>query len=311
MNDMPVAMIPSHVQRLKPPHLKLIRAIHDHGKLQLAADAVGMSQPAASRMLSEIEADVGGPLFDRLPRGMEATPLGDAFVRHARIILAEFDALAGEIARLRDGTAGVVRVGAVTGPAVSALVPAMTAMRQRMPDIQPTIEVAPSVTLIRGLEEGRFDFVLARIGSDNDTRAFLAYPGRREDVCLMARASHPLAGRRVSLADTLPFEYVIQEPGSPIRAALETAFLENRLQTPVHVTNSSSLLIALSLITGSDAISPQTREVGEMLTRSKSDLTIIDYEEEIAVSSYLVLHLRHRQLSPIAQTLLDEVLRRL
>ncbi|WP_323768078.1 LysR family transcriptional regulator [Marinovum sp.] len=299
------------VHRLKPAHLRLIRAIHDDGKLQLAAQAAGMSQPAASRLLSEIETDAGGPLFERLPKGMRATPMGAAFVRHARVILSEIDALSGELGQLRDGTAGVLRVGAVTGPAVGALVPALMALRAEMPDIQPTIEVAPSVTLIRGLEEGRFDFVLARTGSDNDTRAFLAAPGRREEVCLLVRGSHPLAGRRISLAETLDYEFVIQEPGSPIRAALETAFLVNRLPTPETVTNSSSLLVALSLLTGSDVIAPQTREVAETLIRAQTDVRILEAEEEIAVPPFLVLQFRHRQLSPVAQRVLDEVLRRL
>jgi DNA-binding transcriptional LysR family regulator len=301
----------SLIQRLKPAHLNLIRAIHDNGKLQLAADAVGMSQPAASRMLSEIEADLGGPLFERLPRGMEPTLTGAAFVRHARVILAEVAALREEIAMLSGGRAGAVRVGAVTGPAVGALVPALTALRRRMPDIQPTIEVAPSAVLTRGLEEGRFDFVLARIDSDNEVRAFEAYPGRREEVLLLARAAHPLAGRPVSLADTLPYEYVIQEPGSPIRIALENAFLAHRLQTPAQVTNSSSLLVALSLLAGSDIIAPQTREVAQLLTRQGSDVTILELREEIVVPPFLVLHNRNRQLSPAAEHLLDEVLRRL
>ncbi|MFZ5962374.1 LysR family transcriptional regulator [Thalassococcus sp. BH17M4-6] len=304
-------MNPSLTQRLKPSHLRLIRAIRDTGKLQTAAEAVGMSQPAASRLLSEIEADVGGPLFDRLPRGMAPTPIGEAFVRHARVILSEVDTLTKEVSNLRGGRAGAVRVGAVTGPAVAALVPALTQVRKVAPDIQPTIEVAPSVTLIRGLEEGRFDFVLARIGSSHETRAFHAYPGRTEEVCLMARGDHPLLGRAVTLADTLPFEFVIQEPGSPIRTALEQAFLENGLATPGKVTNSSSLLVALSVVTGSDAIAPQTREVARMLTRTDPGLGIIDIEESIVVSSYLVLHHRQHHLSPIAKTLLDEVLRQL
>ncbi|WP_112322148.1 LysR family transcriptional regulator [Oceanibium sediminis] len=301
----------SLIQRLKPSHLKLIRAIHDSGKLQLAAEAVGMSQPAASRMLSELETNAGGPLFERLPRGMDPTPMGMAFVRHARVILAEVDALTNEIAQLRGGLAGAVRVGAVTGPAVGALVPALTAVRRKAPGIQPTVEVAPSVALIRGLEEGRFDFVLARIGSENDTRSFHAYPGRTEHVRLLARASHPLAGHKVSLADTLPYEFVIQEPGSPIRTALEQSFLSNRMPTPTRVTNSSSLLVALSCISQSTAIAPQTQEVAQLLTGMDSALSIIDIEEDITVSSFLVLHNRYNRLSPIAQELLDEVLRRL
>ena len=297
--------------RLKPSHLRLIRAINDSGRLQLAADAIGMSQPAASRMLSDIEADAGGPLFDRLPHGMVATAAGAAFVRRARVILAEVDALGSEVEQLRTGRAGSVRVGAVTGPAVSALVPALTHMREIAPEIQPTIEVAPSVTLIRGLEEGRFDFVLARLGSDNDTRTFHAYPGRKEEISLVVRAAHPLAGQKIGLSDTLPYEFVIQEPGSPIRAALEKSFLENGLPTPAKVTNSSSLLIALSYISGTDAIAPQTREVAQLLTRTNPELATVDIEEYIAVASFLVLHHRNNPLSPLAQNLLNEVLRRL
>ncbi|GAA4218013.1 LysR family transcriptional regulator [Sagittula sp. NFXS13] len=299
------------IQRLRPPQLKLIRAIHDVGKLQLAAEAVGMSQPAASRMLAEIETHVGAPLFERLPRGMVSTEIGAAFVRHARVILTEIDALAAEVGKLHGGKAGVVRVGTVTGPAVSALVPALTAIRAEVPDIQPTIEVAPSVTLIRGLDEGRFDFVLARLVGDNQVRSFEAHPGRTEVISFLVRASHPLAGKTVSLAETQPYDFVIQEAGSPIRNALENAFLSSHLHTPDKVTNSSSLLVALSLITGSNAIAPLTREVAQMLARTGMDLDVITTTESIVVSPFLVLQSRHHALSPMAQRLRDEVLRRL
>lgn len=298
-------------QRLRPAHLKLIRAIDDSGQLRLAAEIVGLSQPAASRMLSEIEADVASPLFERLPRGMTPTEIGAAFVRRARVILAEVDALSEEVTQLRGGKAGVVRVGSVTGPTVGALIPALVTVRRDVPDIEPSVEVAPSVALIRGLDEGRFDFVLARLGADTRVSSFMAYPGRKEVVALLVRADHPLAGRRVSLSATLPFEFVNQDVGSPIRTAVETAFLENGFRSPGRVTNSSSLLAALSLVMGSQAIAPQTREVAQLLTRGGSGFATIDTIEDIAVSPFLVLQSRHGRLSPVAQRLLDEVLRRL
>lgn len=301
----------SLTQRLKPTHLRLIRAIEDSGKLQVAAEITGMSQPAASRMLSDIESDAGGPLFERLPRGMAPTEIGAAFLRHARVILAEVDALSDEVTHLRRGKAGEVRVGAVTGPAAGVLIPALVALRRDVPNIQPTVEVAPSVTLIRGLEEGRFDFVLARLGAGNRVRSFKAYPGRTELLSLLVRTDHPLAGRQVSLSDTAPFEFVNQEVGSPIRLAMETAFLEHGFQTPEKVTNSSSLLVALSLVLASNAIAPLTREVATMLTQQLSGFAIIDTLEHISVSPFLVLQSQHRRLSPIAERLLDEVLRRL
>jgi DNA-binding transcriptional LysR family regulator len=120
-----------------------------------------------------------------------------------------------------------------------------------------------------------------------------------------------LAGRQVSLSDTAPFEFVNQEVGSPIRLAMETAFLEHGFQTPEKVTNSSSLLVALSLVLASNAIAPLTREVATMLTQQLSGFAIIDTLEHISVSPFLVLQSQQRRLSPIAERLLDEVLRRL
>ncbi len=73
-------------QRLKAPHLRLILKIAETGQLQIAASTLAMSQPAASRILAEIEAGTGSPLFVRHPKGMEPTPVGEAFVKHARAI---------------------------------------------------------------------------------------------------------------------------------------------------------------------------------------------------------------------------------
>ncbi|NIZ13824.1 LysR family transcriptional regulator [Phaeobacter sp. HF9A] len=298
-------------KRLKPAQLRLVRSIHDTGKLQLAAEATNMTQPSASRLLAEIETEVGGPLFQRLPRGMSVTPLGEAFVRHAQVILAELDSLAAEVNSLQSGKAGGVRVGAVTGPAVSALVPALMALRKEAPDLRPTVEVAPSAELMRGLEEGQFDFVIARISPDSDARAYQAYPGRTEDIALLVREGHPLAGRRVSLQETRDYEFVIQEPGSPIRLAFEQCFLENQTPMPERITNSSSLLIALCLVGQTDAIATQTREVAQVLSGRDTGLTTITLDTNITVPPFLVIHSRKREMTSIARRLLHEVLRHL
>ena len=83
------------------------------------------------------------------------------------------------------------------------------------------------------------------------------------------------------------------------------------MRTPNMVTNSSSLLIALSLIAETTAIAPQTREVAQVLTRGNSNLAIIELAEDIIVSPYLVLYLAGHNMTPTAQRLLDSVLRRL
>ena len=104
---------------LKPAQLRLIQQIAEHGQLQLAAETVGMTQPAASRMLAEAESLIGAQLFIRQPKGMEPTEIGRAVLRRANAILREMFSLAADVSALRSGAGGAVRVGAVTGPAVS------------------------------------------------------------------------------------------------------------------------------------------------------------------------------------------------
>ena len=112
-------------RRLKPNHLKLIDEIAKKQKLQLAAETLSMSQPAASRMLADIEAYMGTPLFVRHPRWMELTQAGQAVLRHVRVVLWELETLEAEVESIAGGRAGVVRLGAVTGPAVGSLMPAL------------------------------------------------------------------------------------------------------------------------------------------------------------------------------------------
>ena len=103
--------------RLMMKHLRLIVAVAEHTQLTIAAQALGMTQPAASRMLAEAVAQVGAPLFERNARGMVLTDVGEALARRARNVLDEIADAAEEVERLRTGRGGLVRIGAVTGAA--------------------------------------------------------------------------------------------------------------------------------------------------------------------------------------------------
>lgn len=304
----------SLAQKLKPAHLRLVLRIAEVEQLQIAAEAQGMSQPAASRILAELEADVGGKLFIRHPRGMEPTELGHAFVRYARVILSDIDNLETELHQLNTGHSGEIRVGAVTGPAVGCLVPAVRALKAQSPDLRVSIEISPSVDLVRRLEEGHVDLILARIPSRQDSRDFLLHPARHEVVSLLAHAGHPLADKEQIGLDALSaYQWVMQERGSPIRLAVEQAYHAEALPVPGNVINSSSLLVALAMLKGGSAIAPQAREAAELLTSDGigANLTVLRTRSTIHVTPFYVVRHRHRQQSRAAQRLLEEVLKRL
>ena len=301
-------------RRLKPHHLRLIVKIAESGKLQIAAGALAISQPAASRILAELETDIGARLFDRHPKGMVPTAIGQAFLQHGRAILGTMDSLATEVEDLKDGQAGEVRVGCVTGPAVQCLVPAVQAVRADTPNVEVSIEVGPSTELVRGLEEGRFEFVLARLPQDYDPREFDILPARHERVSLLVHEDHPLADRPgLSLAQLTAHDWVVQERGSPIRAAVEGAFFAAGVPVPPGVTNSSSLLVMLALLENSDVIAPVSDEVAGLLTRPGigARLRRLDIVQTIAVTPYFIIQSRQRQFSRAVERVLAEVLARL
>lgn len=304
-------MIMSILARLKPVHLRLLVAISEHGKLQRAAEHLAMSQPAASRILAEIEETLGTPLFERMPRGMRPTSLGVRVLQRAALILVEYDALEKDIAMVRDGLSGKVRIGAVTGPVLGYVMPAVRQIRQSAPDIEATIHVAPSVDLIRGLEDRKFDFIIARLPIGQEVSHLEVTPARHEQVALLVHQTHPLAGQgQCSLQDMLESDWVIQERGAPIRQAVENAFFHARLPLPSLITNSSSLLVALDMVTVGRAIAPVAQEVANFLTGPDAGarLCVLETDAKITVEPYFVIRHRHHARSEATSRLYRRVL---
>jgi DNA-binding transcriptional LysR family regulator len=296
---------------LKPAQLRLIVEVAQSGQLQIAAAAASMTQPAASRMLAEIERAVGAPLFLRQPKGMELTEIGTVMVRRARAMLREMRSMAAEVQALREGQGGAVRVGAVTGPAVGYLVPAIRAIKREAPDAEITVDVLPSRDLLRQLTAGEMDFALARVLPDFDSREFEIHPMRDEKVALLVRAGHPLArAPRVTFTELTDYEWIMQERGAPIREATLEAFGAVGLAEPGNIVNSPSLLLMIAYLSRSDAIAGMSEEVAQLLTQPpvSAGFAVLTMPREVRVSPYYMLNLKRRPLSPVAARLRELVI---
>ena len=295
---------------LKPVQLRLIQQIAEHGQLQLAAETVGMTQPAASRMLAEAEALVGAPMFLRLPKGMEPTEIGRAVLRRANAILCEMLSMGADVAALRSGMGGAVRVGAVTGPAVSYLVSAIREIKQSAPDADITVDVMPSRELLTCLAAGEMDFVLARILPEFDSQDFNILPMRDEKVSFLVRADHPLSrAASVTMVELADQEWIMQQRGAPIREAALGAFADVGLPEPRNIVSSPSLLLTIAYLAQSDAVAPMSVEVAELLVRPpvSAGFAILPVPDDIRVTPYYLLDLKRRPLSPLATRLREKL----
>ncbi|MDP5306507.1 LysR family transcriptional regulator [Paracoccus spongiarum] len=301
---------PAQRLTLKPAQLRLIQQIAEHGQLQVAAEACAMTQPAASRMLAETERLIGAALFLRQPKGMEPTEIGRTVLRRARAILREMSSIATDVRGLREGYAGAVRVGAVTGPAVSYLVSAIRQVKQEAPAADITVDVMPSRELLTHLLAGEMDFVLARILPDFDSHDFNILPMRDEGVAFLCRAGHPLArAPRVTLTELADCEWVMQQRGAPIREAALAAFADVGLPEPANIVNSPSLLLTMAYLAQGDAIAAVSQEVADLLIQPPiaAGFAQLRLAQDLRVSAYYLLDLRRRPLSPLALRLRDRL----
>ncbi|MBY3174633.1 LysR family transcriptional regulator [Rhizobium leguminosarum] len=297
---------------LKLNHLRMIVAIEDSGQISAAADVLNISQPAASRMLSEMESITKTSLYERVARGVVLTTFGAALARRARKILLELREASREIGELKSGKGGSVFIGAVTAPAMSLVVPAINKVRKAYPGIEINIQVETSNVLARELLAARHDFIIGRIPDDLNPRLFEVTEIGIERACLIVRSSHPLMKQKTSsLADVRDYDWVFQPPGTLLRRTIEDVFLSRGVALPENIVNTSSLLLTCAVICETDAIAPVAVDVAQFLASqgsNASDVRMLPIDFDINVKPYSMITARERALPPSARLLYDIIL---
>lgn len=292
--------------------LRLILAIAQTRQLGLAAERLGLAQPAASRLLAAIERRLGAPLFHRRPKGMAPTAIGEVVARHAVDLLGGVERALQEVAAVQIGHAGSVRVGAVTGGAVAFLAPALRALKAHASGADVYVDVTQSEKLIEGVQNGDYDFVLSRLPGGVDTHRLTIRRAQTELVQFLVRAGHPLDhDRNVELAELATYEWVVQAPHAPIRSTIEDAFVSRGVPLPNDFVNTSSLLMMVAYALTSDAIAPASREVVDTLRAVGSGLRPLAMREAIVLDPYYFIKRKDRVASPMALNLEAIVMERI
>ena len=118
--------------RLKLKQLRLLVAVARHGSILHAAREMNLSQPAATKMIKDLETDFEVQLFTRTNRGVLPTVFGDSLIRHGKLVFAQIAHAAQELDDLAQGTAGRVVVGTLLAASARVLPMAIDAMLLRV-----------------------------------------------------------------------------------------------------------------------------------------------------------------------------------
>ena len=310
MLDNPLAGKPPANLRLKLAQLRLVAAIEDLGSVSAAAASLHVSQPAASRMVTELEASLEAPLCERLARGVRLTPLGAALARHARSVLLQLSEAERELRELRAGRRGAVTVGAVSGPAFDLMPATVLQVRALAPDIEIAVRIDSSNALARELLGGRLDFMLARVPDDFEGDDFDSFAAGVEEARVVVRRGHPLLERAVAdLADVAACDWVLQPRGTPLRRALESLFQEANQPPPRGVLATTSLTLTLMTLARTDAVAALSHEVARFACDEMNPgaLAMLPTAFAFVVQPYSLISPRRRPLSPAARTVFETI----
>ena len=135
-------------------HLRAFATIVDAGGFARAAARLNLSQPALTRQIHALEAELGVPLFDRIGRGVQLTSEGEDLLRRSRRLLTEVESLGERARALKSGQTGVLRVGTTPQAIESLLVDFLAQYQARHPGVEVHLVEDGGARLPERLERG-------------------------------------------------------------------------------------------------------------------------------------------------------------
>lgn len=248
-------LIPQLLNRLRMRQVALLLAIGEHGTLRKASAELGLTQPAATKMIQELESALGQRLFERVGRGQRLTPAGTSVLRYFRGLRGSFESMSRELAELRQGSAGRVSVGSIMAPSPTLLTQAIIALKKAYPLLSVEVTLDTSDRLFELLREGVLDVAIGRIRDAHRADDYAFDPLENEALSVVVGVHHALGQKKsVKFSALLDYPWILQPTGSPMREVLEQEFRMLQAATPKGLIETASILTTTNLIAETDMV---------------------------------------------------------
>ncbi|MFO1302212.1 MAG: LysR family transcriptional regulator [Burkholderiales bacterium] len=236
-------------------------ALTEHHHMPSVAESLGITQPAVSMAIRELEDSVGVALFERTPRGMIPTEAGSALALRLKRALAEVRHAVSDIAALRGITQGTVTVGALPLSRTRLLPEAIASVVAAHPGLRVATVEGSFETLAAGLRAGDLDFIVGALRPPEYASDLEGIPLAEDALGIVSREEHPWARRRrIPEADLARARWVLPRVNTPNRTLFERAWKARGLPPPDVVVETSDLAVLRGVLRNSDlvtAISPR------------------------------------------------------
>lgn len=278
--------------------LKVFESVARHLNYTRAAEELFLTQPAVSMQVKQLEESLGVALFEQLGKRVHLTDAGREVLGYARTVTQQLDELETVLNHIKGLSGGRLRISVAT--TANYFIPTLFGtFSRRYPDVTVSLDVTNRETLLRQLSENTVDLVImgqppAELDAEAD--AFMENP-----LVIVAPPGHPLTReKRISLKRLQDEVFLVREPGSGTRIAMERFFAERNmhLRTGMEVGSNEAIKQSVQAGLGLGLLSRATIEQELALKR----LVVLDVADFPIMRHWYVVHRRGKRLSVVAQT---------
>lgn len=279
-------------------------AVAEFRRFNLAANSLGLTQPAVSILIRELEAEMGVRLFDRHTRMVTLTDIGQEFLPQASKVLEDLDLATRGV---RDSAAlktGQVTVAAAIVLAATFVPPLLARFIQRHPGIRVQLRDMAEENIRTALKRSEVDIAIGTL-ADADPE-IKATPVIRDRLMLTCRADHRFAGMdRVRWSDLKGEKVIVLAPENPLRDIVERTMIRvNPDFRPCYEVRFSTT--AISMISAGMGVSVLPENSGQLA--SAVNVRTVELIEPTVTRDISILQHRQRSLSPAAQRMCEIIL---
>ncbi|MDE0579324.1 MAG: LysR family transcriptional regulator [bacterium] len=236
--------------------LDALLAIAEHKTFSMAARSLHTVQSNVSKHIARLEEELGAILVDRDAGTL--TEEGEAVVARARRIRAETDAIALDMAAMRDDISGVTRLGTIDSTARWLIPIVLPALEAKYPNVRLEVLTATTTSLLPQVIAGDLHSAVVNLPlRDSEIRAEELFA---EDRLLIAPPDHPLARKSsVTPAELSRHELLLPPPGTAFRDEIDSELKNQGVELTTRAEVDGMRMIATLVLTGfGAAILPAT-----------------------------------------------------
>jgi DNA-binding transcriptional LysR family regulator len=207
---------------LNVDHLRAFADVIELGSFSAAADRLGLTQPAVSLQVRQLERRFGVRLIERVGRRARPTAAGEDLLAHVRSIEGATEAAADAMARHASGAIGRVRLGTGATACIHLLPPVLRELRRRFPSLEIVVSTGNTADVLRSLEENAIDLGLVTLPAPG--RMFEVTPLLEDEFVAIAPAEQAGLPERVTPAALSSLPLLLYEPGGNTRRIVDGWF---------------------------------------------------------------------------------------